>query len=193
MVDLLEKKLGDLVRELESQRDALRRDLDKVNSQLELLAGLVKGTPSASSGSTRKASATDKSAAPSTGKRGRGRPRKSASVASAKSSGSVTSTKSTVKKKRGRPAKAASKGVPSTPKPKLKTKPTGGTLREELLSIAKSNNGTFSIREASKALVKSGRYDTAERAAANVHAAIKYYTSNFFKEGSQRGVYRAKA
>jgi hypothetical protein len=41
MADMLEKKLGDLVRELESQRDQLQRDLEKVNAQLELIAGLI--------------------------------------------------------------------------------------------------------------------------------------------------------
>jgi hypothetical protein len=197
MVDLLEKKLGDLVRELESQRDALRRDLDKVNAQLELLSGLFKGK--SSTASTGSSSTSKSSPAPTKAKRGRGRPPKSASTAPS-SSTSSTSTKSSGKKKRGRPPKSASKAGSTTSKSKGgaatkgKSKSNGGgTLRDELLTIAKANNGMFSIREASKALVKSGRYDTAERAAANIHAAIKYYTSNFSKEGSQRGVYRAKA
>jgi hypothetical protein len=165
MSDVLEKKLGDLVRDLEAQRAELRRDLDKVNAQLELIAGLVDGNRKSS---TKLKPTTPAAPKKSTGVR-RGRPKKSKTV----------SAKAT-NHKAGRPAAAHAKAG------------SGKTLKEELFSIAKTHGGVLKVRDASQALVKSGRYSDKAQAAANIHAAIKYYNANFIRDTAARGVYRVK-
>lgn len=190
MVDVLEKRLGDLVRELEVQRDQFRRELDKVNAQLDLLSGLVKGDVRPSrTGSVASSPAKSKSTKQAAPKK-RGRPKKN-KKADGKTEKSAAPAKTT---KRGRPAKSkAAVKIRSTAKTTFVAPKTERTLKEELLAIAKSNGGMFRIRDAARALVKAGRYDTNERAGANIQAAIKYYTENFSKEGSERGLYFAKA
>jgi hypothetical protein len=160
MADMLEKKLGDLVRELENQRDQLKRDLAKVNAQLELIAGLI-SVPQR--------------------------------VAEKKKADSATVTAPTKvhkatprKRKVGRPAKKNSKIVASAGSKSERT------LKEELVSFAKSHGGVLRVRDASQSLVKSGRYSTKEQAAANIYAAIKYYKGSFVKDNSTRGSYRVK-
>jgi hypothetical protein len=82
MSDLLERKLGDLIQDLEKQREQLRRDLDKVNAQLELIAGLVGSGTKQSAKGQQQAMAPAEKASPN----GRGRPKNivAASKASAR-------------------------------------------------------------------------------------------------------------
>lgn len=161
MSNILEKKVGDLVKDLQGKREQLRRELDKVNAQLELLSALANGTAPASKVARQIKEQTESPvAAP---KRKRGRP---------------------AKRRVGRPAGTSSS---------KKTSANGKTLKEELISFAKSHGGALRVREASEALVKSGRYETKEQASANIHAAIKYYTSTFHRDQNARGVYKVKA
>lgn len=161
MADVLEKKLGDLVRDLESQRDQLRRDLDKVNAQLELISSLVRGTPVKKT--TQSSPASKKVAQKPKNKRGRPKGKKSAKHSSA-TSAAKRNTRSAHER----------------------------TLKDELFSIAKSNGGVLVVRDASKSLVKMGRYDTPQQAAANIYAAIKYYKGSFVRDTSKRGNYKVK-
>jgi hypothetical protein len=108
-----------------------------------------------------------------------------------KKRGRPKGSKSKAKAKRTEPAGKVSTKTASSASNKKTQKP-GRTLKEELFSIAKANGGRFRVNEASQQLVKSGRYDDKARAAANIHAAIKYYTDNFVKERSERGLYRVK-
>lgn len=162
MSNILEKKVGDLVKDLQGKREQLRRELDKINAQLELLSALANGTVPASKVARQvKEQVESPVAAPKKGKRGR-----------------------PAKRRVGRPA-----GTTSS----KKTSANGKTLKEELVSFAKSHGGALRVRDASEALVKSGRYETKEQASANIHAAIKYYTSTFHRDQNARGVYKVKA
>lgn len=174
MVDPLEKKLGDLVLDLQSRRDELRRELDKVNAQLEVISGLV-GTGSSQS----KARAHN--------------PERIVRMASERPTAS--SSKSAPKKKRrGRPPKSTSTAkAASTNKTSKRMGKSGKTLKDELVSIAKSHGGSLKVSEASQQLVKSGRYSDAAQASANIHAAIQYYKANFIRDPQSRGVYKVKA
>lgn len=186
MVELLEKKLGDLVKELQSRREQLRRELTKVEGQLELLNGLVKsstsiGRPAApvsktvvaekpkSNTAQKQMPSSDKAKKPASTqpeKRNRGRPRKDASTSHAKKAAG----------RAGRKSKSDN----------------GKTLKEELIAIAKANGGSFSIKDAALQMVKSGRYFTTERAAANIHSAIANAKESIVRDSKQRGVYKVK-
>lgn len=159
MADVLEKKIGDLVRELESRRDSLKRELEKVSAQIELIAGLV-GTPMSSPKRTVVNTPATKTQKVTTKKRKRGRPAKKSTVASTSNNGGAKSER---------------------------------TLKDELVSIAKSHGGILRVREASQSLVKSGRYSTKEQAAANIYQAIKYYKGAFVRDNSTRGTYKVRA
>lgn len=165
MVDPLEKKLGDLLKDLESRRDELRRELDNVSAQLDLISGLI-GTPV----------------------RDRRPPQKTIAASSTVAKPPSRSGKA---KKRGRPHKPVAKA--KSPAASKKTTHSGKTLKEELFAIAKSSGGNLRVREASEQLVKSGRYTTTDQASANIYAAIQYYKNNFIRDASTRGVYRVKA